>query len=111
MMMMFILALILCTLFWMISFLSNKSMNLKNKVYSFECGFNPFNKSQTPFSIQFFKILLIFLLFDMEIIVVLPLPLYHLLTVKTCKLYIMLISLITAGLMFEWKEGSLQWLK
>nr|ACS15270.1 NADH dehydrogenase subunit 3 [Phytoseiulus persimilis] len=111
MMMMFILALILCTLFWMISFLSNKSMNFKNKFYSFECGFNPFTSPQSFFSIQFFKILMIFLLFDMEIIIIMPIPLYHPMTFMNYTFYILIMSMIILGLMFEWKEGSLEWLK
>lgn len=110
-MIIFILALILCTLFWIISFLRNKRINFKNKFYSFECGFNPFTSPQSFFSIQFFKILIIFLLFDIEIIIIIPIPLYHPITFINYTFYILIIRIIILGLIFEWKEGSLEWLK
>lgn len=38
------------------------------KVVGFECGFNPFRVSGVVFSIPFFLVSLMFLLFDVEII-------------------------------------------
>ena len=39
----------------------------------FECGFNPFMSSRVRFSLKFYLICLIFLIFDVEIALVLPL--------------------------------------
>lgn len=105
------LAILITSVLSAISLLSSLNLKNKEKLYSFECGFNPFNKSQTPFSIQFFKILLIFLLFDIEIIVVLPLPFILLIKTDVNYIIILILILLAAGLIFEWKEGSLQWLK
>lgn len=82
-----------------------------NKTYSFECGFNPFFTPHNPFSIQFFKILLVFIIFDLEIIIIIPistLKTYFLLNFSTI---ITIIIILTLGLYFELKEGSLKWLK
>lgn len=85
--------------------------NNKEKLHPFECGFNPLLNPQTPFSIQFFKILLIFIIFDIEIIIILPMPLLININKISIVIIISIIVIITLGLIFEWKEGSLQWIK
>lgn len=45
------------------------------KIVGFECGFNPFRVSGVVFSMPFFLISLIFLLFDVEIILLCFFPL------------------------------------
>ncbi|KAG5328733.1 NU3M oxidoreductase, partial [Acromyrmex charruanus] len=44
-----------------------KNQLKQEKISPFECGFNPFSNARQPFSIQFFIISLIFLIFNIEI--------------------------------------------
>lgn len=81
------------------------------KIYSFECGFDTFEQPRNPFSILFFKILLIFLLFDIEIIIVLPFPLFEIFDLNILILILLIITILLRGLIFEWLESSLEWLK
>lgn len=83
----------------------------KEKLISFECGFNSFFCPRVSFSIQFFKILLVFLFFDMEIVVVLPLIFIKIFSLLSLILIILIMLILLIGLYIEFKEGSLKWLK
>nr|QHQ98463.1 NADH dehydrogenase subunit 3 [Quadristernoseta cf. intermedia XFX-2019] len=78
----------------------------------FECGFDQFMTSRSPFSLRFFKISMIFLIFDVEVTLVLPMVLNdnQLNSSFFFSSYIMLI-IILFGLLYEWYLGSLNWMK
>ena len=41
----------------------------------YECGFSPFQSGRRPFSISFFFMALLFLVFDVELVILRPIPL------------------------------------
>nr|NP_008503.1 NADH dehydrogenase subunit 3 [Ixodes hexagonus]AAD05510.1 NADH dehydrogenase 3 [Ixodes hexagonus] len=92
--------------------MSLKSPLDKEKLSPFECGFDPFSLSRIPFSLKFFLISIIFLIFDIEIVIILPLPLLS--QNKNIFFLISIIiinTLILWGLIYEWNKGMLEWLK
>nr|YP_009710399.1 NADH dehydrogenase subunit 3 [Ampithoe lacertosa]QFX74901.1 NADH dehydrogenase subunit 3 [Ampithoe lacertosa] len=108
MIMSLLMSIILMTLAIMLSEKSNKE---REKMTPFECGFSPFKKARSPFSIRFFLTTLIFLIFDIEIALLLPLGI---LTKISSTLNLMISSLIItvillSGLLHEWKQGVLTW--
>nr|ADK70266.1 NADH dehydrogenase subunit 3 [Myrmotherula grisea]AIL23358.1 NADH dehydrogenase subunit 3 [Myrmotherula grisea] len=90
--------------------LSQTSPN-SEKLSPYECGFDPLGSARLPFSIRFFLIAILFLLFDLEIALLLPLPwatqLQSPLTTLTWSFIIIL--LLTLGLVYEWIQGGLEW--
>nr|ABV23414.1 NADH dehydrogenase subunit 3 [Cercomacroides tyrannina]AHN50185.1 NADH dehydrogenase subunit 3 [Cercomacroides tyrannina] len=81
------------------------------KLSPYECGFDPLGSARLPFSIRFFLVAILFLLFDLEIALLLPLPwatqLQSPLTTLTWSSIIIL--LLTLGLVYEWIQGGLEW--
>nr|UYB78580.1 NADH dehydrogenase subunit 3 [Alectorobius rietcorreai] len=88
-----------------------KNFFKKEKNTPFECGFDPFSLTRQPFSLRYFMISIIFLIFDIEIIILLPFPLLNF--SKNIQLILMIsliILIIFLGLLYEWKNGMIQWL-
>lgn len=42
------------------------------KISSYECGFQPFNDARMPFDIRFYLVSILFLIFDLELIYIVP---------------------------------------
>nr|YP_009029981.1 NADH dehydrogenase subunit 3 [Pristiophorus japonicus]BAO79373.1 NADH dehydrogenase subunit 3 [Pristiophorus japonicus] len=88
------------------------SLNPDNeKLSPFECGFDPLGSARLPFSLRFFLVAILFLLFDLEIALLLPLPWGdQLLTPLVSLLWATsIIILLTLGLIYEWLQGGLEW--
>nr|YP_010990623.1 NADH dehydrogenase subunit 3 [Diostrombus politus]WOW99041.1 NADH dehydrogenase subunit 3 [Diostrombus politus] len=92
--------------------MSKKNKFSQEKNSPFECGFSFFYSSRKPFSIQFFMVAMMFLIFDIEISMILPMMTTKMNNMKEW-LVISLISMImlTFGLIHEWKNGMIEWSK
>nr|YP_010040750.1 NADH dehydrogenase subunit 3 [Basilepta fulvipes]QOZ40928.1 NADH dehydrogenase subunit 3 [Basilepta fulvipes] len=111
MLMMTALFILMSILTFMLNLTSKKKMIDREKSSPFECGFDPKNCSRLPFSLQFFLIAIIFLIFDIEIALLLPLitimKISSPMTMMITSLIFILILLL--GLYHEWKQGALNW--
>lgn len=91
--------------------LKPQNHNLKEKITPFECGFDPNHIIRIPFSLRFFILTIVFLIFDIEIIVILTAPLCNRRQFSNSWTWNTVIwALLTLGLIFEWKQGALRWI-
>nr|CDL72689.1 NADH dehydrogenase subunit 3 [Cherax sp. HG-2014b] len=107
-----LLTLLITTLIMVLSsVLSKKTIIDREKMSPFECGFDPKTSARLPFSLRFFLIAVIFLIFDVEITLILPLsyiyPFTNILSWGGTGLFFLLVLLL--GLYYEWYKGALEW--
>nr|YP_010309671.1 NADH dehydrogenase subunit 3 [Actenodia billbergi]UMR54788.1 NADH dehydrogenase subunit 3 [Actenodia billbergi] len=94
-----------------VSMISKKTFIDREKSSPFECGFDPKSSARLPFSLHFFLIAVIFLIFDVEITLLFPLiislkmssPLHYFIVMMTFMLVLLM------GLFHEWNQGALDW--
>nr|AOY39428.1 NADH dehydrogenase subunit 3 [Disteniidae sp. BMNH 899837] len=104
---------ILIILLMILNFIAKKTFSDQEKSSPFECGFSPKSPSRLPFSLQFFLIGIIFLIFDVEI--TLLLPMIKILYISDPMMYWMTLTafliILIAGVIHEWNQGALDWIK
>nr|ASW26907.1 NADH dehydrogenase subunit 3 [Gallerucida bifasciata] len=104
---------ILVALILVLNLISKKMFYDREKNSPFECGFDPKTSARLPFSLQFFLIAIIFLVFDVEITLLLPL----IMVMSTSNLMnymiilIFFVFILLSGLYHEWNQGALTWKK
>nr|WLF86372.1 NADH dehydrogenase subunit 3 [Teinopalpus aureus]WLN31363.1 NADH dehydrogenase subunit 3 [Teinopalpus aureus] len=107
-----ILILIISNIFMILSMIiSKKSFLDREKNSPFECGFDPKSSARIPFSLHFFLITMIFLIFDVEIALIFPMiysfKLVNTMTLMKVSFFFLIMLLI--GLYHEWNQNMLNW--
>nr|YP_009441805.1 NADH dehydrogenase subunit 3 [Eucinetus haemorrhoidalis]AOY39389.1 NADH dehydrogenase subunit 3 [Eucinetus haemorrhoidalis] len=95
----------------MCNLISKKTFIDREKSSPFECGFDPYMSTRLPFSLHFFLIALIFLIFDVEITLLLPIIFIMKFTnlMNFSMISFLFLFLLLIGLFHEWKQGALNW--
>nr|YP_010287565.1 NADH dehydrogenase subunit 3 [Sinomphisa plagialis]UKT61896.1 NADH dehydrogenase subunit 3 [Sinomphisa plagialis] len=91
--------------------LAKKSFSDREKCSPFECGFDPKSSARIPFSLHFFLITVIFLIFDVEIALIFPIINLFKLTnfIIWTKISFFFIFILLMGLFHEWNQNMLNW--
>ena len=97
-----IISLILSFLIIILSLVLGDKTPDKEKVSVYECGFDPFHNPGEPFSIRFFLIAILFLIFDLEISFLFPWSKSsNIIELKGQIIIIIFIIILTIGLIYE----------
>ena len=84
--------------------------NSKIKLESFECGIDVQGNARTPFSIKYFLVAILFVLFDVEVIFMYPWAVNFIkLGISGFIEMILFMSLLLAGFYYIIKKGVLKW--
>nr|YP_006073357.1 NADH dehydrogenase subunit 3 [Solemya velum]AFG18177.1 NADH dehydrogenase subunit 3 [Solemya velum] len=101
---------IVMALAWILSY---RTVMDREKSSPFECGFDPLGSARLPFSLRFFLLAVIFLIFDVEIVLLFPIISILSMSMSMSALISAMVFLfiLIIGLLHEWREGSLDWAK
>jgi NADH-quinone oxidoreductase subunit A len=80
------------------------------KLTTYECGENPEGSPWVKFNIRFYVVALIFLIFDVEVVLLIPWALvYKELGIVGYLIGAIFLILLAVGMAYEWKKGDLEW--
>nr|YP_009489407.1 NADH dehydrogenase subunit 3 [Anomaloglossus surinamensis]AWG47107.1 NADH dehydrogenase subunit 3 [Anomaloglossus surinamensis] len=107
----FLIALTITILLALVSFWLPLITPDSEKLSPYECGFDPLGSARLPYSMRFFLVAILFLLFDLEIALLLPTPwaIQFSFPLITVFWSFIILLLLTLGFIYEWAQGGLEW--
>ncbi len=103
-------AVILAFLILILSTIIGNRKPSKIKLMPYECGMDPIGTSRSRFSVKFFIIAMLFIVFDIEVVFLYPWAVIF----KDLKLFGLIemgifILILAFGLIYVWRKGALEW--
>jgi NADH-quinone oxidoreductase subunit A len=98
------------------SFFIGKHKRSRTKLEAYECGMDPVGDARGRFSVRFYMVAMLFILFDVEAVFMLPWAvIYRRLPGITGSHFfgfwemLVYIGFVAVGLFYVWKKGILNW--
>ena len=95
-----------------LTFVIGRKVKNKVKDMPYECGINPIGDARERFSVKFYLVGMLFILFDIEAIFLYPWAVVY----KQLKMFaflemLLFVAFVMAGFFYIWKKGVLDWAK
>ena len=82
----------------------------KSKEAPFECGLTPFQLPTDRFTIRFYLVAMLFILFDIEVVFLFPWAVvFRRLGITGFVSIMIFLGVLGAGYVYAWKKGALEW--
>src|SRR5262252_2729866 len=106
----FLIAVLLAGAIVILSWIIGYRRPTRAKLSPYECGMTPVGDARERFSVKFYLVAMLFILFDVEAIFLYPWAVI----LKELKMFafvemLLFIVLILAGFFYIWKKGALDW--
>jgi len=80
------------------------------KMLPYECGMDPIGQARKPFSVKFYVIAMLFIIFDIEAVFLYPWAVIF----RDLKIFglvemAVFIAILLVGFIYVWKKGALEW--
>ena len=80
------------------------------KLSPYECGFEAFEDARMKFDVRYYLIAIQFIVFDLEIIVIVPWTLvFQELGARALVTMGLFVGMLFLGFIYVWKKGALEW--
>jgi NADH-quinone oxidoreductase subunit A len=82
----------------------------KEKLMPYECGVDPIGDARERFSVRFYIVAMLFLVFDVETIFLFPWAvIYDKLAMFGLVEMLLFIGILVVGYYYAWRKGALEW--
>ena len=82
----------------------------REKLLPYECGVDPIGDARDRFSVRFYIVAMLFLIFDVETIFLFPWAvIYDRLAVFGLVEMLLFIGILVVGYYYAWRKGALEW--
>jgi len=82
----------------------------REKLSSYECGFEPFEDARGRFDVRYYLVAILFIIFDLEVAFLFPWAV-SLGRIGQFGFWSMMafLAVLTIGFIYEWRKGALEW--
>ena len=95
----------------LVSWMLRPSVPERQKEKTYESGEVPTGDTRIRFSIQYYLIALMFLIFDIEVLLVVPWAVYFVEDTSTYLPALTFITVLFVGMGWAWRNGGMQWIR
>lgn len=96
----------------LLSYLLGSHRPTREKLAPYECGMPPVGDARQRFSVKFYLVAMVFILFDVEVAFLYPWAvIFHELRMFGFYEMLLFIALVLAGFIYLWKNGVFDWNK
>jgi NADH-quinone oxidoreductase subunit A len=109
-MIMFLIAVLLPVALLGLSRLLQRRVFQREKLMPYECGIDPTGDARERFSVRFYMVAMLFLIFDVETIFLFPWAvIYDRLALFGLAEMIVFIGILVVGYYYAWRKGAFEW--
>ena len=90
-----------------------KRASTREKLMTYECGLDPIGNARKKFSVKFFIIAMLFIVFDVELVFLYPWAIvfkqFNQFKAFVFIEMVIFIGILLVGFIYVWKKGALEW--
>jgi NADH-quinone oxidoreductase subunit A len=106
----FLIAVLLPVVLLTLSRLIQRRVYEREKLMPYECGIDPIGDAHERFSVRFYIIAMLFLVFDVEVVFLFPWAIiYDKLALFGLAEMLVFIGILVVGYYYAWRKGALEW--
>ena len=106
----FLIALLLPVVLLTLSRLIHRRVYGREKLMPYECGIDPIGDARDRFSVRFYIVAMLFLVFDVEVVFLFPWAIiYDKLALFGLIEMLIFIGILVVGYYYAWRKGALEW--
>ena len=106
----FLIAVLLPVVLLGVSRLVQRRVFEREKLLPYECGVDPIGDARDRFSVRFYIVAMLFLIFDVETIFLFPWAvIYDRLALFGLVEMLLFIGILVVGYYYAWRKGALEW--